>query len=100
MDTKKLVRDMREDGMSFRWSAWDTKPHSQAKKYKLLPKPENENKEEVNCYTDSIFLLHRILSFKIVNMNCYRFRKYNLINIWPEIINNDNISVNKSDDSW
>ena len=46
MDTKKLVRDMREDGMSFRWSAWDTKPHSQAKKYKLLPKPENENKEE------------------------------------------------------
>ena len=49
MDATKLARDMKDDGMSFRWSAWDMKPNSHAKQYKLLPSPEvNDKKSEVS----------------------------------------------------
>ena len=49
MDATKLAHDMKEDGMSFRWSAWDMKPNSHAKQYKLLPSlEENDKKSEVS----------------------------------------------------
>ena len=49
MDIAKLASDMKDDGMSFRWSTWDMKTDSKGRQYKLLPDPENStNKSKVN----------------------------------------------------
>ena len=40
MDQEKLAREMKEDGMSFRWSVWD-KSGSEKKPYEVVSEPEN-----------------------------------------------------------
>ena len=42
LDQKRLVEDMKEDGMKFRYSAWDIKDDPRVKKYQMLKGPDNE----------------------------------------------------------
>ena len=36
VDQKKLIEDMREDGMAIKWSAWDLQDDPRVKKYAML----------------------------------------------------------------
>merc|ERR1712110_508737 len=48
MNKAKLVSEMKDEGMAFRWSSWDLKAPSTSKSYKILPEPEikNANKKD------------------------------------------------------
>jgi len=42
LDQNKLVQDMKDDGMKFRWSAWDMKDSNYAKRYQPVEQPNGE----------------------------------------------------------
>ena len=47
MNKAKLVSEMKDEGMAFRWSSWDLKAPSASKSYDILTEPEikNDNKK-------------------------------------------------------
>ena len=47
LDQRRLVEDMKEDGMKFRWSAWDIQDDPRVRKYQMLKGPDEETRNEV-----------------------------------------------------
>ena len=43
MNKAKLVSEMKDEGMAFRWSSWDLKAPSTSKSYNILSEPEIKN---------------------------------------------------------
>ena len=43
MNKAKLVSEMKDEGMVFRWSSWDLKAPSTSKSYNILSEPEIKN---------------------------------------------------------
>merc|ERR1712141_732460 len=43
MNKAKLVSEMKDEGMAFRWSSWDLKASSTSKSYNILSEPEIKN---------------------------------------------------------
>ena len=43
LDQNKLVQDMKDDGMKFRWSAWDMKDSNYAKRYQPVEQSNGES---------------------------------------------------------
>ena len=63
MDQEKLAREMKEDGMSFRWSVWD-KSGSEKKPYEAVSEPENRElkvKVSLNSILYQVMFMQRII---------------------------------------
>ena len=46
-DTEKLARDMSNEGMMLRWSAWDLKSDESKKKYEYIPETSGKDRKKV-----------------------------------------------------
>jgi len=45
-DTEKLARDMSNEGMMLRWSAWDLKSDESKKKYEYIPETSGKDRKK------------------------------------------------------
>jgi len=53
-DTEKLARDMSNEGMLLRWSAWDLKSDESSKQYEYVAETTSKDKKKVIIYTHSL----------------------------------------------